>query len=194
MLGFRGNDEAKLAKSLLEHIRSMESAKRLVEIYTRHFAGGHNAISMSLYSGPFSQRAVASSSHTEPSRQWRSSLDGPPYGRFFWSHDGIGWLGTGDAALRHDKWRQPWRTFFEGFDDRIAVMTLPHHGSANNFHPEILGFRALRFALATTVEARNRVSRLRETLGAVEHAGIHTRVIDDGRLSRFTVTCERSMA
>ena len=87
-----------------------------------------------------------------------------------------------------------WRTFFEGFDDRIAVMTLPHHGSANNFHPEILGFRALRFALATTGEARNRVSRLRETLGAVEQAGIHTRVIDDGRLSRFTVTCERSMA
>ncbi|KAF5882101.1 MULTISPECIES: hypothetical protein [Rhizobium] len=70
VLGFRGNDEAKLAKSLLEHIRSMESAKRLVEIYTRHFAGGHNAISMSLYSGPLSQRAVASSSHTEPSRQW----------------------------------------------------------------------------------------------------------------------------
>lgn len=194
VLEFRGNDEAKLAKSLLEHIRSMESAKRLVEIYTRHFAGGHNAISMSLYSGPLSQRAVASSSHTEPSRQWRSSLEGPPYGRFFWSHDGIGWLGTGDAALRHDKWRQPWRTFFERFDDRIAVMTLPHHGSANNFHPEILGFQALRFALATTVEARNRVSRLRETLGAIEQAGIHTRVIDDGRLSRFTVTCERSMA
>ncbi|MDV4159020.1 MULTISPECIES: hypothetical protein [Rhizobium] len=194
VLDFRGNDEAKLAKSLLERIRSMESAKRLVEIYTRHFAGAHNAISMSLYSGPLSQGAGASSSHTEPSRQWRSSLEGPPYGRFFWSHDGIGWLGTGDAALRHDKWRQPWRTFFEGFDDRIVVMTLPHHGSANNFHPEILGFRALRFALATTGEARNRVSRLRETLGAVEQAGIHTRVIDDGRLSRFTVTCERSMA
>ena len=50
-----------------------------------------------------------------------------------------GW-GTGAAAFRQDKWRQPWRKFFEGFDDRIAIMTLPHHGSANNFHPDILGF------------------------------------------------------
>lgn len=73
-------------------------------------------------------------------------------------------------------------------------MTLPHHGSANNFHPDILGFRGLRFALATTLEARNRVSRLRETLGAVELRGIGTRVINDERLSRFSVTCERSMA
>jgi len=84
-----------------------------------------------------------------------------------------------------------WRTFFEGFDDRIAVMTLPHHGSANNFHPEILGFRALRFALATTVEARNPVSRLRETLGAIEQAGIHARVIDDGRLSTAGSTFQK---
>ncbi|MBM7045537.1 hypothetical protein [Rhizobium lusitanum] len=193
-LGFRGNEETKLSKSLLQHLRSIESARRLVEIYNRHFAGGHNAISMSLYSGPLSQRAVASSSHTEPSRQWRSSLEEPPYGSFFWSADGIGWLGTGDAALRQDKWRKPWRTFFEGFDDRIAIITLPHHGSANNFHPDILGFRGLRFALATTLEARNRVSRLRETLGAVELRGIRTRVVDDERLSRFSVTCERSMA
>ncbi|PDS46343.1 hypothetical protein CO662_36150 [Rhizobium anhuiense] len=193
-IGFRGNDEVKLARSLLERLRSIESAKQLVEIYSRHFAGGHNAISMSLYSGPLSQRADGSSRHARPSRQWRSSLEEPSYARLFWSDDGIGWLGTGDAALRQEKWRQPWRTFFEAFDDRIAIMTLPHHGSANNFHPDILGFRGLRFALATTVEARNRVSRLRETLGAVELAGIHTRVIDDGRLSRFTVTCERSMA
>ncbi|NNG73193.1 hypothetical protein HLI18_25685 [Rhizobium laguerreae] len=154
-LGFRGNEEAKLSKSLLQHLRSIESAKRLVEIYNRHFAGGHNAISMSLYSEPLSQRVVATSRHTDPSRQWRSSLEEPPYGRFFWSTDGIGWLGTGDAALRQDKWRQPWQTFFDGISDRIAVMILPHHGSANNFHPDILGFRGFRFALATTLEARN---------------------------------------
>jgi len=110
------------------------------------------------------------------------------------SHDGVGWLGTGDAALRQYKWRQPWRSFFEGFDDRIAIMTLPHHGSANNFHPDILGLRGLRFALATTFEARNRVARLRESLGSVEQRSIRTRVIDDERSSRFTVTCEQSMA
>lgn len=72
-------------------------------------------------------------------------------------------------------------------------MTLPHHGPANNLYPDILGFRGLRFALATMVEARNRVSPLRETLSAVELRGIRTRVIDNERLSRVTVTCERSM-
>lgn len=193
-IGFRGNDEAKLSKSLLEQLRSVHSTKQLVEIYNRHFAGGHNAISMSLYSGPLSRRSVASLSLTEPPRRWRSSREESPCARFFWSDGGLGWLGTGDAALRQEKWRQPWRTFFEGFDDRIAIMTLPHHGSANNFHPDILVFRGLLFALATTLEARNRVSRLRETLGAVELLGLRTRVVNDERLTRFSVTCERSMA
>jgi len=70
-------------------------------------------------------------------------------------------------------------------------MTLPHHGSAQNFHPDILKFPNLRTALATTVERRNRVARMRETLGTVEARGVDTRVIDDMRLNSFTVQTER---
>lgn len=193
-LGFRGTDEVKLAKRLLEKLRSVESAKTLVDIYSRHFTGGHSAVSMSLYSGPLSGRGGKSGDGASPSRQWHSSLEEPAYGRHFWHRSGIGWLSTGDAALRQDKWRQPWQDFFADFGDRIAVMTLPHHGSANNFHSDILEFKALQFVLATTVEARNRVARLRETLGKVESKGIRTRVVDDERLARFTVICERIMA
>lgn len=192
-IGFRGSDGPKLAKALLEKLRTVGEAKKLVEIYTRHFAGGHNAISMSLYSGPLSRtpNQVHLGSRTNA---WQSSLEAAALGHWFWTSEGIGWLGTGDAALRQDKWRKPWRTFFEHFDDRISVLTLPHHGSANNFHTGVLDFPRLEFALATTVEARDRVARLRETLGTVEARGIRVRVIDDQRLSRFTITCERNMS
>lgn len=192
-LGFRGNEKAKLEKRILEKLRSVERAKILVEIYNRHFPGGHNAISMSLYSGPLSRAEETRGSPGFPLRSWRSSLEEPAYGRLLWQDTAIGWLSTGDAALRHDKWRRPWLDFFEDFGDRISVMTLPHHGSANNFHADILKFGALQFALATTVESRNRVARLRETLGEVERMGIRTRVIDDRRLAAFTIICERSM-
>ncbi|API57489.1 hypothetical protein BMW22_39885 (plasmid) [Rhizobium leguminosarum] len=115
------------------------------------------------------------------------------YGPYLWRDDGIGWLGTGDAALLQDKCREPWREFYEPFGDSVTIMTLPHHGSAHNFHPDILTFAAFRYALATTVEARNRVARMRETLGFVETRRIRTHVVDDLRHSRFRVTCERSM-
>jgi hypothetical protein len=193
-LGVRGNDEVKLANRLLEKLRNLESAKVLVDIYNQHFPGGHNAVSMSLYSGPLSRRDGESGDRVFTSRQWQSYLDEPAFGRYLWRRDGIGWLSTGDAALRQHKWRQPWQDFFADFGDRIAVMTLPHHGSANNFHLDILDFEALVFALATTVESRNRVARLRETLGSMESRGIQTRVVDDERLARFTIHCERNMS
>lgn len=193
-LGFRGNDKVKLVERILENLRSVENSKTLVDIYSRHFSGGHNAISMSLYSGPLSRHGEEVRNANVWSGQWGSSLEQPAYGRYFWPRNGIGWLSTGDAALRHDKWRRPWQNFFADFGDRITVMTLPHHGSANNFHPDILKFGLLQFALATTVEARNRVARLRETLGEVERNGIRTRVVDDERLTSFTVICERSMS
>ncbi|TCM48323.1 hypothetical protein C8J36_11422 [Rhizobium sp. PP-F2F-G48] len=191
-IDFRGNDGAKLAKALLEKLRSVRDAKKLVEIYNRHFAGGHNAISMSLYSGPLSR--TSNQAHLgSRTKAWQSSLEAPASGHWFWTSEGIGWLGTGDAALRQDKWREPWQTFFKHLDDRISVLTLPHHGSTNNFNRGVLDFPRLEFALATTVEARNRVARLRETLGTVEAHGICAMIVDDQRLSRFTITCERNM-
>ncbi|MGN7735322.1 MBL fold metallo-hydrolase [Ensifer sp. 22564] len=192
-VGVRRSGNPDLTEALLSHLRSLEKVKRLVGIYQRHFPGGHNAISMSLYSGPLSQQAGSIASG-RPSNGWSSSIGHLDYGPYFWRGDGIGWLGTGDAALLQDKWRKPWREFYEPFGDRVGIMTLPHHGSAHNFHPDILTFAAIRYALATTVEARNRVARMRETLGMVETRGIRTQVVDDLRHSRFRVICERTMA
>lgn len=188
-VGVRRSSKISLSETLLSHLSSLEKVKSLVAIYQRHFPGGHNAISMS-YSGPLSKESRPSLSG-RPSAGWNSSIDHPDYGRFFWTDDGVGWLGTGDAALLQDKWRKPWRQFYEPFGDCVGIMTLPHHGSAHNFHPDILSFAAIRYALATTVEARNRVARMRETLGMVETKGIRTQVVDDQRYNRFRVICER---
>ncbi|MBX4899261.1 MULTISPECIES: hypothetical protein [Rhizobium] len=105
----------------------------------------------------------------------------------------MGWLSTGDASLLQEKWRKPWREFYESFGDCVTIMMLPHHGSAHNFHPEILEFAEVEYAFARTVEARNRVARMRETLGMVEGLGIRPQLVDDLRHSQFRVTCERSI-
>jgi hypothetical protein len=51
----------------------------------------------------------------------------------------------------------------------------------------------MRVALATTVERRQRVSRMRETLDFVEAREIAAWIVDDNRRSGFSVCCERSM-
>ncbi|WP_157949079.1 hypothetical protein [Neorhizobium huautlense] len=189
-LGARRTGNTKLREALLARLGSMNTIKELVAIYQRHFPGGHNAVSMSLYSGALAQRPTAPG---RPTSRWATSIGYPEYRHHFWQDDGMGWLGTGDAALLQDKWRKPWREFYEPFGDCVGIMTLPHHGSAHNFHPDILEFGDIRYALATTVEARNRVARLRETLSSVDAKGIRTHVVDDLRHSRFRVTCERVM-
>lgn len=67
----------------------METVKELVAIYQRHFPGGHNAISMSLYSGPFAQRAKSFLQHRHPN-SWKSSIGYAEYARSYWRNDGLG--------------------------------------------------------------------------------------------------------
>lgn len=72
-------------------------------------------------------------------------------------------------------------------------MTLPHHGSAHNFHDEILAFDSLKMALATTIEHRERVAGMRGTLAAVEARGIRSHVVDDQRTNTYRFWCGRVM-
>lgn len=56
-LDARRSGKANLKAALLSRLSAMEPVTELVAIYQRHFRGGRDAISMSLYSGPFAQRA-----------------------------------------------------------------------------------------------------------------------------------------
>lgn len=189
-LKIRGNDQARLSKELLEWLTSFERTKELVELYSTHISKSHNSVSMSLYSGPL--REVGHTGGAE--RQWENSwhiYDNVYPGHYYL--EPCGWLGTGDSALGQSKWRDPWMSFFGPFASDVRVLTLPHHGSAHNFHEDIL-FGRLRIVLATTVERRNRVARMRETLGLVEARSIATRVVDDQHGNAYTLVCRRTVS
>lgn len=50
----------------------------------------------------------------------------------------VGWLHTGDANLLDEQRREDFNLHYKKYKRNIAVMSLPHHGSKNNFHPDIL--------------------------------------------------------
>jgi hypothetical protein len=185
----RGGD-VELGQRLIEHLTSYEKTKDLLDLYGAHFGRGHNALSMSLYSGPFCSRREHPCDEDDCRQMWHTHVeDVPPYLCHIIGQ--AGWLGTGDAALKEPIRRDPWLRFFEPYAGEVGVMTLPHHGSAHNFHEEILAFDGLKTALATTVERRKRVARMRETLDLVEARGISTRVVDDEYRNGFSVRYTR---
>jgi beta-lactamase superfamily II metal-dependent hydrolase len=50
----------------------------------------------------------------------------------------VSWLGTGDADLKTKKRRKPFLTHFGKLADNVATLTIPHHGSENNFDKDII--------------------------------------------------------
>jgi hypothetical protein len=71
-------------------------------------------------------------------------------------NDLSGWILTGDAELRNCDRRAEWIKFLtdKRLPSSVGTLMLPHHGSANNFHSEIL--RALPKAeLFVTANARD---------------------------------------
>jgi len=86
--------------------------------------GDANAVSMSLYVGPFREGV------------WRSRR--PLRAGKKWSDAGPGWLLTGDAKLEQVGRREEWLEFYKGLKERVGALMLPHHGSHSNFHEKIL--------------------------------------------------------
>jgi hypothetical protein len=192
LLKTRLNNEEKLSNILLEHLTSPAKTKALLDLYADHFGHDHNALSMSLYSGPLCRRVPSRDDRDDWKWIWHADLNYGHHG--VWFSDGpVGWLGTGDAALKQSARREPWLKFFKTFASDVLVMTLPHHGSAQNFHDEILAFDRMKVALATTVERRRRVAGLLTTLDVVEDHEIHGWIVDDKSSNRFSIFCQRGM-
>jgi hypothetical protein len=182
-LGLTRGHEIIIARALLDHLTHPDKTEILLELYNEHFGRGHNALSMSLYSGPYCV-------HSDRNHQWRSSSG--TYSAYSRERS-AGWLGTGDSALKQQKRRDPWLNHFTPYTSHVGVLTLPHHGSAHNYHDGILAFDGLAMALATTIERRNRVAGLRDTLDAVQSKGIQTHIVDDQRGNTYQHWCERDM-
>lgn len=145
---------------LAEALRDVKKRDRLRECYDEIIARGarryHNRVSMSLYSGPMDKfrQTWEYWIQTYPFFRW-SDMGWPSWepepSPLLWGHktDAVGWLGTGDAALRMKKVRKRWQETYQSLEDQISTLLLPHHGSRHNFHWELLQFPNLKLCVAS---------------------------------------------
>jgi hypothetical protein len=121
-------------------LRTQAGRSLLKKQYTLHNVGDANAISLSLYEGPYpnGQNAAAAD-------QLRT-----------------GWLLTGDAELQKADRRRQWLNFFHPCKSRIGFLMLPHHGSIHNFHADILTAAEAHAKLFITADARDKTRPNRE--------------------------------
>lgn len=168
----------KFRTRLLEELTQKERAKELVDIYCDHFDNDHNAVSLSLYSGPGETWASHRLRGAQAKRtEWLSRIEGP--GKRELGLGAAGWLSTGDAALKAKSRRLPWREFFGPYDENIRILTLPHHGSIRNFHEDVVRWRGLGYVIATTVPAQATIAGLSETLQLATREGQTNYIVDD---------------
>lgn len=89
-----------------------------------------NITSMCLYSGPT----------LRPSNPSRRSYIGT-FGSIY-AHGNastrLGWLGTGDAALKHSRRQSDFLRHYGELLREVTTLTLPHHGSDHNFGAKLL--------------------------------------------------------
>jgi hypothetical protein len=111
-------------QKLASALQSSSNRRAVKAMYRGKELGNANAISLSLYIGPrmaFSDRVIM---HSNIPRT---------------STDKLGWLLTGDAELRNCDRRDEWLKFLKRKQSLpIGTLMLPHHGSVENFHVDIL--------------------------------------------------------
>ncbi len=180
--------ERKIRRLFLNALQDDDQIRKILEIYNEIFDTKHNSLSMSLYSGPERDK-ISDDVSILYNGSHQNNLFALYHSPF--SPKKAGWLTTGDAMLKQQHRRKAWLKFFDHVKQMVACITLPHHGSIHNFHREILDFPNLEFAIATTIEANERVARMRQTLDIVESQGKISFVIDDRRSSAVTMFFQR---
>ena len=154
-LGLSAEEPVTFAR-VADAMREKSERERLRECYDEIVPRGarrmHNRVSMSLYSGPL---------RIEEAQDWRHRvLYGPDwhtgelselYPELFWSCEAgaVGWIGTGDATLSVKKVRTAWKGTYRPYEDYVATLLLPHHGSKHNFHRDVLDFPYLEISAAS---------------------------------------------
>ena len=127
----------KLIKLLADE-NDRKSLKRCYKV----LSGDHNRISMSLYSGPHPS--------SEDEMEIRRSDWNFPWSASALRHQllvsrsrsrknrGGAWLCTGDADLNVLETRSQWLRRYNNLIPRVEVFVLPHHGSNNSIHDEVI--------------------------------------------------------
>ena len=141
---------------LADAMRERSERERLRECYNEIVPHGarrmHNRVSMSLYSGPVSLQEGQEWHHqVSYGPDWRTGQLIELYPELFWSCEegAVGWIGTGDATLDVRKVRAAWKGTYRHYEDYVATLLLPHHGSRHNFHREVLDCPNLELCAAS---------------------------------------------
>ncbi|MEI8701880.1 hypothetical protein [Mesorhizobium sp. ISC15] len=117
--------------------------------------GNLNITSLCLYSGPARGSSLYLTRHHEGEFGCVSHCTGP--------QGPIGWLATGDAALKEKRRRADFAIHYGELMKEVVTLTLPHHGSDGNFDIDLLGKVGPRICIA----AADRYSTWK-------HPGAHT--------------------
>lgn len=138
-------------------------------------SGDLNLTTLSLYSGPCS------------SSECRSYLIGSGYRchRCGGRPDKVAWLGTGDANLKCDNARISFLKYFETRLGNVGTMTLPHHGSENSFHPELVEKIRPRYCVVAADRNSNWRHPASSVIQAVASAGLRLHVTTSHVRSKF---------
>jgi len=119
-----------------------ESDRKTLKRCYKVLSGNHNKISMSLYAGPHSS--------SEEEMEIRRSDWSFPWTAIAARHQllvsrnhyrkvrGGAWLCTGDADLNVLETRSQWLRRYRYLIPRVEVFVLPHHGSNNSIHDEVI--------------------------------------------------------
>ena len=153
------------SRRLSQALQDGKRREALRECYDEIIAGGarrnHNRVSMSLYSGPESWSAnqtwkywVQSCDLVRQFFRW-SDMAWVPWELEFrpllWRAEtsSIGWIASGDAALKMKSVRKRWQETYGSVENQICTLLLPHHGSIRSFHRELLNFPNLELCVAS---------------------------------------------
>jgi hypothetical protein len=124
-------------RALKRWLRSTANRQKLLTDDTADLKGAFAAIdkdlnvtSLCLYSGPLSRVQSHKRYYEATIGKWTlGSAESATRGA---------WLGTGDAALADKKRRGAFFKHYGKLLEQVTTLTLPHHGSENNFHPELV--------------------------------------------------------
>jgi len=103
-----------------------------------------NVSSMCLYSGPIRHSFFCN-------HHLRFSLKN----QVLFNAERFGWLGTGDADLACDERRKRFLKHYQHLLRDVATLTLPHHGSAENFKRELVDCIQPYFCVVAADQYRN---------------------------------------
>ena len=159
-LGFAATADLETALTpdvLRDALRDPKTRDRLVASYSRIWSD-RNLTSLCLYSGP--ERTPTDG---EIRFLVRSHLWGP--------RAGIGWLGTGDAALAQAGRRNSLVHHLGTCAQNVGTLCLPHHGSRKNFDPALLAEFGNAVVCVASVPRQSHHHPARSVIRAVREAG-----------------------